>query len=222
MQLGDRARVVLGNHDLHFLAVAAGYAKHSEDDHLDDLLNDAHLSEYTDWMRKQALLHHDPDTGFTMIHAGLTPQWDLLQAQACAAELEQVLRSDDINAFLQEMYGNKPKRWSDDLTGMDRLRCITNAFTRLRYCKADGTFCLKAKGPIGSQPEKCLPWFQVPNRASRGLQILFGHWSTLGPYHEQGIYALDSGCLWGGKLTALRLEDRQWFQVDCQAYREIG
>jgi bis(5'-nucleosyl)-tetraphosphatase (symmetrical) len=220
-KLGKRAQTVLGNHDLHALAVAEGVIKTDHDDNLQAFLSAEDRPELCHWLRQQPLLHHDAALNMTMIHAGLPPQWDLQQAMDCAHEVESVLQSDDYRKFLSAMYGNRPARWTDKLTGIDRLRIITNALTRLRYCEADGTFCLSAKGPIGTQPEGCQPWFQIPDRRSRDTNIVFGHWSTLGPYHNNNIYALDSGCLWGGYLTALRLQDKHWFSVNCNSYRTI-
>jgi len=219
-QLGQSAVTVLGNHDLHFLAVAEGFAKHTSDDNLDELLDAHDLVDLVEWLRMQPLFFHDEKLGFSMIHAGLPPQWTFNDARQYALEIEQTLQGDLYTDFLKHMYGNKPTCWSDSLQGNDRLRFITNSFTRLRYCDADGKLRLKEKGPIGTQA-KGLPWFQIENRASRDMKIVFGHWSTLGPYHEPGIYALDSGCLWGGKLTALRLEDETWFDIKCQHYRTI-
>jgi len=219
-ELGSHAISVLGNHDLHFLAVAEGFKQHRSDDNLGTLLDAEDLDELVDWLRQQPLFYHNDQLGFSMIHAGLPPQWDFEQTKQCAQQVEQTLQSDEYLDFLKNMYGNKPKIWSDTLQGFERLRFITNSFTRLRYCTPEGKLCLKQKGPIGTQ-SKGIPWFQVENRASQNMKILFGHWSTLGPYHEQGIYALDSGCLWGGKLTALRLEDETWFDINCENYRMI-
>lgn len=218
--LGHNAITVLGNHDLHFLAVAEGFSNHSRDDNLDELLDAPDLDELVDWLRTQPLFYHDKQSGFSMIHAGLPPQWDFDQTQQCSQEIEQTLQGDHYTHFLEHMYGNKPDYWSDSLQGIERLRFITNSFTRLRYCNTEGQLFLKEKGPIGTQT-KGLPWFRVKNRASRDMKIIFGHWSTLGPYHEKGIYALDSGCLWGGKLTALRLDDKTWFDVACNPHRII-
>ncbi len=220
--LGDSAISVLGNHDLHLLAISEGMATIKEDDTLRDIINAEDSQELLSWLRQLPLLHHDPLLGFTMVHAGLPPQWDLEQAQQCANELQAVLRGTDYHQFFQHMYGNKPKRWSPQLQGADRLRFITNCFTRLRYCDADGKLCLKAKGPPGTQPDGYLPWFDVNNRASAKMDIIFGHWSALGRYQSKGIYALDSGCLWGHELTALRLEDKQYFSISCEEYRKIG
>ncbi len=220
--LGDRAVCVLGNHDLHLLASAHGGAAHREDHSLDPVLAAPDADELIDWLRHQPLMHSDPQLDLHMIHAGLPPEWDIATAQRRAREVELALRAKDPSDFFAEMYGNKPDRWREDLTGMDRLRFITNCFTRLRYCKANGKLCLKEKGPIGSQPANCLPWFRVPGRASAKARILFGHWSTLGYHAENNTWALDSGCLWGGALTALRLDRMEIAQIPCAGARKPG
>ncbi len=214
--LGDAAVTVLGNHDLHLLAVAEGGLPPYRKDTLHDVLHAPDREALIDWLRTRPLLHHDAELGFTMVHAGLPPQWDLAQAQACAREVESVLVGDDYREFLHRMYGDQPLQWSPGLAGWDRLRFITNCFTRLRYCDDQGRLCLKAKGPPGTQPPPCRPWFAVPGRASRALNVVFGHWSTLGPRTEPGVFALDTGCVWGGRLTALRLDagHRTW-SVGC-------
>ncbi|MGH8187045.1 MAG: symmetrical bis(5'-nucleosyl)-tetraphosphatase, partial [Steroidobacteraceae bacterium] len=147
--------------------------------------------------------------GYTMIHAGLPPQWDLETAQRCAHELEEVLRDEE--RFVQlfaNMYGDKPNRWSDDLRGFDRLRFITNCFTRLRFCRVDGTLELKFKGKVEDAPDYVVPWFRAPNRRSRDLRILCGHWSALGYYEGDGVLSIDTGCVWGSMLCAVRLDAR--------------
>ena len=196
---------MLGNHDLHLLASAhiPRYRKHR--DTLQQLINAEDGPELLDWLRRQPLLHHDEHSGYTMIHAGLPPQWDLHTAQACAREVENVLRGPDYLDFLETMYGNHPNLWSESLHGHDRLRFITNCLTRLRFCDANARLALEHKGPPGSQPRHLKPWFEWP-RKSAGMKILFGHWSTLGAYEGHGVYALDTGCLWGGTLTAMRLD----------------
>ncbi|HEC28830.1 MAG TPA: symmetrical bis(5'-nucleosyl)-tetraphosphatase [Gammaproteobacteria bacterium] len=221
MGQGNNATVVLGNHDLHFLAIAEGHGKQSTEDNLGKLLGSAELPSYIKWLRHQPLIHCDAELGYCMIHAGLPPQWDLDQAIACAREVETILQGDDYGSFLANMYGNKPSVWSDELQGIDRLRFITNAFTRLRFCNAQGEMCLAAKGPPGTQPQGFLPWFQVSGRSSRDMNILFGHWSSLGCHHENNTFSLDSGCLWGQQLTTLRLDDMNYFSVECDTYRPI-
>ena len=214
--LGEGAVTVLGNHDLHLLAVAAGVRGANRRDTLDPILEAPDREELLTWLRHRPLLHHDGARGFTMIHAGLPPQWDLRLAQACAREVEAVLRSDNVRDFLAEMYGDAPPRWHDDLSGWARLRFIVNCLTRLRYCRPDGELVLGEKGPPGQQRGDHLPWFDVPGRVSTSLRIIFGHWSTLGCYTREGIYALDSGCLWGGALTAMRVAtEPRWYAVDC-------
>lgn len=220
--LGDRAVTVLGNHDLHLLAVAHGKAKFNSSDNFDDVLQADDAAGLVQWLLSCPVLHHDEALGYTMIHAGLPPQWDLATARACALELESVLRGAQCDAFFDVMYGNKPKHWDEALEGWDRLRFITNCFTRLRYCDADGRLHMNPKGAPGTQPEGLLPWFQVPGRRSRGLNLIFGHWSTLGLIAGNGIYALDTGCLWGGTLTALCLESGEITSLDCPGARTPG
>jgi bis(5'-nucleosyl)-tetraphosphatase (symmetrical) len=221
--LGNGAVSVLGNHDLHLIAMSLGH-KLSDDDHtLDAILAAPDREELIQWLRQQPLLHHDEALGFTMIHAGLPPQWDLTLAQHCAHEVEAVLRSDELPDFIEHMYGNKPRRWTDSLSGWGRLRFIVNCFTRLRFCDADGRLKLKYKGPPGSQPPEYLPWFELPGRMSRDMNIVFGHWSTLGPSNVPGIYPLDTACLWGGELTALRIDSTpQWFRLPCDGQQVPG
>ncbi len=221
-QLDERAICVLGNHDLHLLASAYGGAAHREDHSLDAVLEAPDADELIHWLRHRPLMHSDHAKDLHMIHAGLPPQWDIASAQRHAREVERQLRGSDPGAFFAEMYGNKPDRWRDDLQGMERLRFITNCFTRLRYCKPNGKLCLKEKGPPGSQPPDCLPWFRVPGRASARSRILFGHWSTLGYHSENNTWGLDSGCLWGGRLTALRLDRFEIEQIPCQGARKPG
>ncbi len=204
--LGDAAISVLGNHDLHLLAAAHGHPIKHDDHTLDAVLDAPDRDELIDWLRRQPLLHHDAMHGFTMVHAGLPPQWDLALAQRCAAEVEAVLRGDGIAGLLTNMYGNNPGQWADDLDGHDRQRFIINCFTRLRYCDQDGRLDFKSKGPPGSQRAGFCPWYEIDSRASKGLKIIFGHWSTLREYGRPGIYPIDSACLWGGELTALRID----------------
>jgi bis(5'-nucleosyl)-tetraphosphatase (symmetrical) len=204
--LGEGAVCVLGNHDLHLLALAAGNDRHGEEPSLQPILDAPDRDELLSWLRHRPLAHHDPDLDFLMIHAGLPPEWDLATTLACAAEVESVLRGNQHRDYFMRMYGNKPKRWAASLNGMERWRFITNCLTRLRFCEPDGTLALKEKGPPGSQKAGRLPWFQHPQRASRGQRLVFGHWSTLGYVAEHNVWALDTGCLWGGALTLLRLD----------------
>ncbi len=216
--LGENAISVLGNHDLHLLALAAGRKLPGEKDTFGEVMAAPDHDELIDWLRHRPLMHYDPILEFALLHAGLPPQWTTTQALLRAREVEQVLRSDDHVAFFAEMYGNKPKRWSDDLQGMDRLRFITNCFTRLRFVAPDGRLLLKEKGPPGSVREPgALPWFDHPQRASRGTRIVFGHWSTLGYAARNNVWAIDTGCLWGGALTLLRLDapEPEPHHLDC-------
>lgn len=219
--LASDAVTVLGNHDLHLLAVAEGNDSYRYNDTFDAVLNAPDGDDLLDWLRHRPLLHHDAKLGYTLIHAGLPPQWDLAQAEACAAEVEEVLRGRRYGEYFEHMYGNQPEFWSDDLMGWERLRFITNCFTRLRYCDQDGRLALGEKGAPGSQTEGYLPWFAAPGRHSAGLHIIFGHWSTLGEHTAPEIYPLDTGCVWGGSLTALRLDgEPRWYRIPCPQYSE--
>lgn len=220
--LGDVASVVLGNHDLHMLAVAQGLRPPTPQDTLTEILQAPDRVELFDWVRTRPLLHHDADLGYTMVHAGLSPQWDLAQASQCAREVEDILSAEQYQDFIAHMYGDEPDFWSAEVGGIERWRYIVNCFTRLRYCDRQGRLVLSAKGKPGQQHAGLTPWFNVAGRKSAALNIVFGHWSTLGCYHEPGVYALDSGCVWGGSLTALRLTGQaQWFSVACEASCEI-
>ena len=213
--LGDRVVTVLGNHDLHLLAVAHGATGMRPKDTFTDVLAAGDRAELLQWLRERPLLHHDAALGYTLIHAGLPPEWDLDTARRCAAEVEQVLRGDEAAQFFTHMYGNQPDHWDEHLHGWPRLRYITNALTRLRYCDSRGRLALAYKGAPGGQPDSQVPWFASPQRRSRDMKIVFGHWSTLGRCDAEGVYGLDTGCVWGGKLTALRLDDEKWFSVEC-------
>ncbi len=204
--LGERAITVLGNHDLHLLALAAGNHRFQDSDDLRPVLEAPDRDELIHWLRHRPLLHHDPELAFTMVHAGLPPQWDLATAIACAREVEAVIQGPDHVDFFDRMYGNKPNRWDPALEGMDRWRFITNCFTRLRFVTRKGKLKLKLKGSPGGQKKKYLPWFLHPHRRTRDQRIVFGHWSTLGYSVAENTWGIDTGCLWGGRLTALRLD----------------
>ena len=213
--LGGAAIAVLGNHDLHLLARAEGCAEPGKRDTLDDVLNAPDRDELLAWLRGRPLLHYDPALGCAMVHAGLLPQWSLLQALQLAAEAQQALSAPDRSELFANLYGDFPNQWHDSLRGPDRLRVIINALTRLRYCTADGVMDLQQKGRPGAQPAHLLPWFEVPERNWRDAVIAFGHWSTL-PARDYGTaIALDSGCVWGQRLTALHLETRRFVSVSC-------
>jgi bis(5'-nucleosyl)-tetraphosphatase (symmetrical) len=213
--LGERAVVVLGNHDLHLLALAEGHASARKDDTLQEVIAAPDRAELLDWLRRRPMMH--VERGHALVHAGLLPQWDLATAQSLAREVEAELGGSGHARFLQTLYGSRPDRWSDDLQGADRLRVIVNAMTRLRFCTRDGVMEFETKGETTRAPEGYLPWFEVPGRKSAGRTVVCGHWSALGLRVAPDLLALDSGCVWGGKLSAIRLEDRRLSQVPCAA-----
>jgi bis(5'-nucleosyl)-tetraphosphatase (symmetrical) len=210
--LGTAAITVLGNHDLHLLAAAFdGPERLRSDDTLNAILKARDRDDLLDWLRQQPLLHHDAHLGYTLVHAGLPPQWDLRTAQTCAREVENALRNDAaMKELFAHMYGNQPDQWSEKLRGTERLRFITNCFTRLRVCDAEGRLNLKYKGPLNAIPESSYPWFRAPTRRSNQLQIVCGHWSALGYYDsrqtDERVLAIDTGCVWGERLCAVRLD----------------
>ena len=221
--LGANARVVLGNHDLHLLAVAlgGGARRMREDDTLVEVLGAADRDALLEWLLECPLAVADDSAGDLMVHAGLVPEWSPAQALQLAAEVGDRLRTTP-RALLSAMYGNWPDRWRESLTGSDRDRFVINAMTRLRFCRADGSVDLKLKGRPGSQPDGWLPWFDVPGRASAGVRVIFGHWSTLGLLERPGLLGLDSGCIWGGALTARSLDDPRCWQEPCAGYAATG
>ncbi|MBF0256761.1 MAG: symmetrical bis(5'-nucleosyl)-tetraphosphatase [Gammaproteobacteria bacterium] len=204
--LGEAAFSVLGNHDLHLLAAYNGNKKRLKEDGLKAILKAKDSDELCGWLQSQPLLHRDRELGFSLVHAGLPPQWDIDQASHCAREVEEILRGDGAKEYFRNMYGNEPRMWKDSLKGMERQRFITNCFTRMRYCDFRGRLALKEKGKPGSQRVGYYPWFKMPERKTRSQRIIFGHWSTLGYLNQHNVWAIDSGCLWGGQLTALRLD----------------
>ena len=202
----EHAVVVLGNHDLHFLAIAAGCHDPAAEDTVSDLLASPRLHEIIAWLRRQPLIHHDREFGITMVHAGLPPIWDLNTSLERAKEVETVLQSEDYPSFLQDMYGNQPDQWQDHLSGSDRLRIITNYFTRMRFCNAGGKLELAYKGR--ERPAGFAPWFEWQRPKDKQTRILFGHWAALGGgTHSDFAIALDPGCVWGRHLTAFRIHD---------------
>jgi bis(5'-nucleosyl)-tetraphosphatase (symmetrical) len=212
------AMSVLGNHECHLLAVACNISKASKKDTLSSIIHAEDSEELLDWIRHFPLVHHDPALGFTMVHAGFHPQWDLKKVLALSAEVEDFFRSDKYPRLLDNMYGNSPKQWDDNLEGWDRTRCIINYCTRSRYYKQSGKINLKDKGPPGSQQPGTYQWFSIENRKTADNKIVFGHWASLHDddprkFESYNVYPLDTGCVWGRKLTALRLEDKQLFQV---------
>jgi bis(5'-nucleosyl)-tetraphosphatase (symmetrical) len=207
---GPRVSIVLGNHDIHLLSCAAGVRETRSGDTLDEVLAAPDLPELMDWLRQRPFVHNEG--GITMVHAGLLPEWTVERAAELGAELSAALSGPDWHAALRAMATPAPDRWDDGLAGTARLSTLAAAFTRLRTCTADGRMCLKAKGPPDSAPEGCLPWFDVPDRASARQTVVCGHWAALGLHLGDDVLSLDSGCVWGGELSALRLEDRALFQ----------
>jgi len=211
--LGDRALTVLGNHDLHLLALACGFAESREDDTLGEVIAAPDRGELLDWLRRRPMIH--AEGGYTLVHAGLLPQWDVAKAKSLAAEVETELRGAGYREFLKALYGSRPERWADQLSGPDRLRVIVNAMTRMRFCTPEGIMEFRTKGETAQAPDGYLPWFDVPGRKSAGSVVICGHWSALGLRLAPNLLALDSGCVWGGQLSAVRLEDRRLYQVPC-------
>lgn len=218
--LGDSASMVLGNHDLHLLAVSQGIRKPGRSDTLDDILGAPDCDALMDWLRWRPLAIREGD--YLMVHAGLLPQWTAAQALELAGEVEAALRGPDWRTCLSGMFGNAPARWDDRLEGAERLRCIVNALTRIRYCTPDGVMDFAAKDGAGDAPDGFMPWFEVPGRRSRDVTVVCGHWSTLGLVMRPKFIALDTGCVWGGQLTAVCLDDREIVQVDCPQYQQPG
>lgn len=217
-EMRDCVITVLGNHDLHLLAVAAGYKTPSPNDTLDEILAAPDQKELLTWLREQPLLHHDEKLAYTMVHAGIPPQWSLKQAKKKAHEVEKILRSDRCGEFLQTMYGNKPARFKSNLSETDRWRTITNYFTRMRFCTEQGKLELESKAGIHHAPEGYAPWFEFINRKTYFDRIIIGHWAALeGQAYSENVFALDTGCVWGNKMTMMRLEDQEKFSVKCKA-----
>jgi len=217
-QLGSKAAVLLGNHDLHLLAAAHGIREAHIADTLGEILRAPDRDELLDWLRRQPLAYFE--NGHLLVHAGVLPQWTAEQTVRLADEVQTVLRGPDWLDFLRHMYGNTPAKWNDALTGTERLRCIVNALTRLRFCTADGSMEFTSKEGSGLAPVGHYPWFDVPGRKTVDVTVVFGHWSTLGLTLRPNLIGLDTGCVWGGKLTAVRLDDRALFQVDCPQYQQ--
>jgi bis(5'-nucleosyl)-tetraphosphatase (symmetrical) len=211
--LGERAVFVLGNHDLHLLVVAAGFARHRRGDTLEEILAAPDREALLDWVRARPLMHVEGE--YAMVHAGLLPQWSIGQALELAGEAERILRGGAHVEFYRHMYGNQPLRWDDRLAGWDRMRVIVNAMTRLRVCTPEGEMEFSHKGELADIPRGYLPWFDVPGRRSMTHTVLCGHWSALSLRVEPRLLALDTGCLWGRALTAVRLEDRKLYRVSC-------
>jgi bis(5'-nucleosyl)-tetraphosphatase (symmetrical) len=204
--LGNQATVVLGNHDIHLIALAFGNRGKAEDHELADVLDAPDGHELVDWLRQQPLAHYRPELNTLMVHAGVPPQWNPLLTVKLAREVEQALRSRNCAEYIRGLYGDEPARWSPGLVGQDRLRFITNCLTRMRYCAADGTLDLKENGPPGLQPPGLRPWFDMPGRQTATVRVVFGHWASLGLLQRENLLGIDTGCVWGRRLTAVRLD----------------
>ncbi len=211
--LGDCATVVLGNHDLNLLARAEGFGRAGRHDTLEQVLDAPDCDDLMRWLRGCRLMHVEDD--FVMVHAGLLPQWSLKQAKGLAKDIAKALQGPGYRDLLRDMYGNKPDAWDDDLTGIDRYRVTINAMTRMRVIEADGRMNLKFAGEPADRPANTQPWFTQRHTSLAGKTLIAGHWSALGYFAAPGFFGLDSGCIWGKELTALRLEDRTVIQVPC-------
>lgn len=217
--LEDRAVCVLGNHDLHVLGVAAGIRSPGKSDTIEDILNAPEARDYLDWLRHRPLAHYEH--GHLLVHAGILPQWSISKTLALAAEVESALRSKQWRDRLKKMYGNKPHVWRNGLRGRKRLRTIINVLTRMRMCTSEGHMDFDHKGaPVVTADY--MPWFDVPNRVAQDTTIVFGHWSVLGLLIRPNVICLDTGCVWGRELTALRLHDRKLAQVSCHPGHILG
>ncbi len=214
--LGDRAMNVLGNHDLHLIA-AVEHVRVRKGDTFDDIVDADDRDQLLEWLCRCPVFYRDPELDFYLVHAGLVPQWSADDALSLAHELEACLRGPGLDDYLADMYGDQPDLWRDNLKGQDRLRILTNVFTRLRFCRRDGALDLAEKGVPGEQPSGLYPWYAHPDRRSRGARIVFGHWAALRMSAEEekkhNVFHIDQGCVWGGELTALRMDDMRRFSV---------
>ena len=220
--LGDAATCLLGNHDLHLLAVAHGARHQQPGDTFAEVLNAPDRAASIEWLRQQKLAH--VEAGWLCVHAGVMPQWTAAQTLSLAGEVHGQLRGPGLGDFLRAMYGNQPARWCDDLSGMARWRLVVNTLTRIRFCSLDGTLDFKTKEGAGAAPVGFMPWFDVPGRASAGQPIAFGHWSTLGLLNAPDLLGIDTGCVWGGALTAVRVDGgrREVLQISCPQAQRPG
>ncbi|SDO36572.1 symmetrical bis(5'-nucleosyl)-tetraphosphatase [Pseudomonas jinjuensis] len=213
----DSLTCVLGNHDLHLLAVAHNVERLKKSDTLREIVEAPDRADLLDWLRRQPLVFHDRERDVALVHAGIPPQWSLEKSLLRAAEVEEALRDDErLPLFLEGMYGNEPAKWDKKLHGIERLRVITNYFTRMRFCTEDGRLDLKSKEGLDTAPPGYAPWFSFARRKTRGQKIIFGHWAALeGRVREPGLYALDTGCVWGGSLTLLNVDSGERISCDC-------
>lgn len=233
MGLGDAARCILGNHDLHVLAVACGVRHPHRLDTCTDILQASDRPALLDWLRSQPLARNEH--GVLMVHAGVLPGWTGAQVLALAMEVSEAIGTarsmTEVTAFFAQMYGNQPDHWRDDLLGAERLRVVVNALTRLRFCSAHGVMEFETKEGAGAAPAGFMPWFDVPHRATHSELIACGHWSTLGLINRANLMSLDTGCVWGGCLTAIRVasgadvrdvRQREVLQVRCTQAQKPG
>lgn len=224
MACGDAARCLLGNHDLHLLALAFGIRPLLKHDTVGDVLDAPDREAMVGWLRQQRMAMHEH--GCLMVHAGVLPQWTAAQTMALAAEVEAVLRGPELADFLRQMYGDEPRQWQDGLSGIARLRVVVNALTRLRFCTPEGAMEFTAKESVGTAPVGHVPWFDANDRQTAGITVAFGHWSTLKPMDRPGLLALDTGCVWGGCLSAWRLAENgqpgALVQVTCPQEQKPG
>ena len=220
--LGNSVKCVLGNHDLHLLAVNAGAKKPGKNDTIGAVLEAPDKSELLTWLRQQSLALFSEDV--LMVHAGVLPQWSLSETLTLARELENILRGPDADEFFLQMYGNEPAQWQSNLQGMARWRCVLNALTRLRFCNASGRMEFETKEGLAKAPTGFMPWFEVPHRQTANITIAFGHWSTLGAVQRKDVWALDTGCVWGGCLTALQRDHMTHtptrIEIKCPSYQQ--
>ena len=220
--LGNSAKCVLGNHDIHLIACHAGVQTCKPKSSLNQILNSTAADDIIDWLRHLPLIHHDKELEWVMVHAGLLPQWDLALAKQCANEVETELSSENYISFLESAYGDMPNYWSSNLGSEDRRRVILNTFTRIRLCDLQGRMDFSYKGELGLQNKDLHPWFDIP-RKSENLKIIFGHWSALGLKQTDNLLGIDTGCLWGSQLTAARIDTCpvEIYQVQCTAKKKI-
>lgn len=222
--LGDRAVTVLGNHDLHLLSVSAGIRNSKKGDTIDEILAAPDAEDLLEWVRHRPIAHFEND--MLLVHAGVPPQWDAAFTMEMAGELERALRAPNWKETLAGLYGNQPNRWKPGLKGIDRLRLTCTALTRMRFCSAEGEMDFTSSGGLNSAPPGYMPWFDVPSRQSASTTVVFGHWAALGLMVRDNVIGLDSGCVWGNQLSAIRLTDdpagRVVTQVDCAACRATG
>lgn len=220
----DSLVCVLGNHDLHLIAVAYNAERLKKNDTLREIIEAPDSAQLIEWLRQQRIVYHDAERDITLVHAGIPPQWSIEKSLQRAAEVEAVLRDDDqLPLFLDGMYGNEPAKWDKKLHGIERLRVITNYFTRMRFCTPDGKLDLKSKEGLDTAPPGYAPWFSYPQRKAAGAKIIFGHWAALeGQCDVPGLFALDTGCVWGGRMTLLDIDTQARIQCSCAQQESRG